>query len=95
MLLPLFMLLAIAVFVTQLFFCFCAKHIWIKWMPFCLAAGFDILCWLIYFSGSLSDIYGGDFAAYIYGIVLLCYTVVAGFGWGIYGIVKLIQKRRK
>lgn len=95
MVFPLFMLLAIAAFLTQLFFCFAAKKLWIKLLPLCLAGVLDALCWLVYFFGMFSEIYGGDFAAFIYGIVLLVMAGVSVLAWLVYGIVKLVQKQRK
>jgi len=95
MVFPLFLLLTAAVFVTQLVFCFYARKFWIKLLPVCLALAMDIVCWFLYFFGTFSEIYGGDFAAFIYGIVLLIVAAMAGLAWGIYGIVKLVQKERK
>lgn len=90
-----FLLLAAAVFVTQLVFCLYAKRLWIKLLPICLAAAGDILCWVLYFAGTFSAVYGGDLAAFVYGMVLLMVTAIAGFAWGIYGIVKVVQNKRK
>ena len=90
-----FLLLAIAVFITQLVFCLYAKRLWIKLLPVCLAAAGDVLCWVLYYIGTFSHVYGGDFAAFVYGVVLLLVLLVAGFAWTIFGIVKLTQKRRK
>ena len=94
MVLPMVLLLGIAVFVTQLVFCFYAKRLWIQLLPMVLSLGMDAICWGLYFSGTFSQVYGGDFAAFIYGIVLLLMASLAGIAWGIYGIVKLVQKRR-
>lgn len=94
MVLPMVLLLGIAVFVTQLVFCFYAKRLWIKLLPVVPALGMDAICWGLYFAGTFSEVYGGDFAAFIYGIVLLLMASMAGIAWGIYGIVKLVQKRR-
>ena len=95
MVLPMVLLLGIAVFVTQLVFCLYAKKRWIKRLPVCMALAMDMICWLLYFFGAFSEVYGGDFAAFIYGIVLLMAAAMAGMAWGIYGIVKLVQKGRK
>lgn len=95
MMFSMFLLLALAVFVTQLVFCFYAKKLWIKLLPVCLAAGGSAICWGMYFLGFFSEVYGGDFAAFVYGVVMLLVALVAGLGWGIYGIVKLVQNNRK
>ena len=89
MMFSMFLLLALAVFATQLVFCFYAKKLWIKLLPVCLAAGGSAICWGMYFLGSFSEVYGGDFAAFVYGVVMLLVALVADLGWGIYGIVKL------
>lgn len=94
MMLSMLALLGIAVFVTQLVFCLFAKKLWIKVLPLVLALGMDAICWGLYFCGTFSEVYGGDFAAFIYGIVLLLVAAMAGIAWGIYGIVKNVQKRR-
>ena len=95
MMLSMFLLLALTIFITQLFFCFCAKKFWIKLLPVCLAAAGSLLCWGMYFTGTFSYVYGGDFAAFVYGVVFLMVTVIALLGWGIYGVVKLVQNKRK
>lgn len=95
MMFSMFLILATAIFITQMVFCFCAKKLWIKLLPVCLAAAGSLLCWGLYFTGTFSQVYGGDFAAFIYGVVLLMVTAIAGLGWGIYGIVKLVQNKRK
>ena len=94
MVLPMVLLLGIAVFVTQLVFCLYARKLWIKLLPVMLALGMDAVCWGLYFLGAFSETYGGDFAAFIYGIVLLMVGAMAGIAWGIYGIVKYVQNRR-
>ena len=94
MMLPMFLLLAAAVFITQLVFCFYAKKLWIKLLPVSMGGACALICWLLYFFGSFSDIYGGDFAAFVYGIVMLAVTALAGMAWAIYGIVKYVQNRR-
>ena len=95
MLLPMFCLLITAVFITQLIFCFYARKLWIKLLPLFMPAGADILCWGMYFFGTFSHIHGGDFAAYIFGLIFLYMIAASGLAWGIYGIVKVVQKRRK
>ena len=94
MVLPMVLLLGSAVLLTQLVFCFYAKKLWIKLLPVGLALIMDVICWGLYFIGAFSEVYGGDFTAFIYGIVLLMVAAMAGMAWGIYGIVKLVQKRR-
>ena len=94
MVLPMVLLLGIAVFLTQLVFCFYARKLWIKVLPVVLALGMDAACWICYFLGIFSEVYGGDFAAFIYGIILLLVAAMAGIAWGIFGIVKLVQKRK-
>ena len=94
MVLSMVVLLGIAVLITQLVFSLFAKKLWIKVLPVVLALGLDAICWGLYFCGTFSEVYGGDFAAFIYGIVLPLVAAMAGIAWGIYGIVKLVQKRQ-
>lgn len=95
MMFSMFLLLALAVFITQLMFCFYAKKLWIRLLPLCLAAAGSLLCWGMYFLGTFSRVYGGDFAAFVYGVVLLLVSLIAGLAWGIFGIVKLVQMKGK
>ena len=93
MVLPMFLLVIEAVFITQLVFCFCARKLWIKLLPVGLAAAGSLLCWGLYFFGTFSEIYGGDFAAFVYGIVLLIVTGMVGLAWGVYGLVTLAKRK--
>ena len=93
MVLPMFLLVIEAVFITQLVFCFCARKLWIKLLPVGLAAAGSLLCWGLYFFGTFSEIYGGDFAAFVYGIVLLIVTGMAGLAWGVYGLAALSRRK--
>lgn len=93
MLLPMFLLLIAAAFITQLAFCLYAKKLWIKLLPIGIAVGLDLACWLFYLLGTFSAIYGGDFAAFIYGIVLLVMAAAAALGWGVYAIVRFFKRR--
>ncbi len=93
MVLPMFLLVIEAVFITQLVFCFCARRLWIKLLPVGLAAAGSLLCWGLYFFGTFSEVYGGDFAAFAYGIVLLIVTGMAGLAWGVYGLVTLAKRK--
>lgn len=95
MVLPMFILLEVTVFVTQLVFCIFAKKLWIKLLPVAGSMLLAGICWLLYISGIASTVYGADFALYIYGIVLLSAAAAAGFAWAVYGIVKIVQNRRK
>lgn len=82
-------------FAVQLVLCFAKKPGWVRVLPLALTAVAEAVCWGLYLGGCFSEIYGAAFAFYIYGVVL---AVVLGgevLAWGIYGIVKVIQKRRK
>jgi len=95
MMLPMFILLAAAVFISQLVFCLFAKRLWIKLLPLIVAMGLEAVCCMILLFDIFSDVYGAGFAALVYAVVILLLIAMIGFGWGIYGIVKLVQKQRK
>lgn len=94
MMIPMFAVLMIAVFVTQLTFCLYAKKRWIKLLPLCCIGSLIGICWLTYGLGVFSDIYGAAFAAYIYGIVSLAAAAACVLAWGVYGIARTYKKRR-
>ena len=52
----------------------------------------DMVCWGVYASSVFSQIYGADFAAYIYGILLAVFAVVDILCLGFYGIVRKMKK---
>ena len=95
MLLPIFLLLMIAVILVQLRFCFYSRKLWIKLLPTCLFVGGAVICWVVYLLASVADFYGVEFVSYICAIIMLYFAASTVFCWGIYGIVKLIQKFRK
>ena len=95
MMLPMFVVLGVTVFITQLIFCLYAKREWVKWLPVGITGALCVICWLLYFLGAVSHRYGAELAVWIYGIVLLMVTAIACFAWVIYSIVKVVQKRRK
>ncbi|MBQ8834026.1 MAG: hypothetical protein IJ001_03780 [Oscillospiraceae bacterium] len=95
MALPFVMMMALAVFAVQLVLCFKARGLWAKLLPLLAVAAADLLCWVVYFGGFWADVYGAAFAAFIYGVVLAMILALDGLAWGIWGVVKLVQKRRK
>lgn len=90
----LFLVLGI-LFAFQLILCFAGKRWWIRILPLAVTALADIICWVMYFGGCFSETYGASFAFYIYGILLAVVLCGEGAAWAVYGIVKLVQKRRK
>lgn len=82
-------------FAAQLAVCFAGKHRWIRLLPIAVTAAADVVCWAMYLGGCFHDIYGAAFAFYMYGILLTVVLCGEGLAWGIYGIVKGIQKFRK
>ena len=93
-------LLILAAFGVQLLFCFFAGKRWVRWIPVagilagelvCCAA-FIVCAWL---EKAGKGIYGGAFAAYLYGLMLLMALAGALAAWLLRAIVRLAQKRRK
>ena len=93
-------LLILAAFGVQLLFCFLAGKRWVRWLPTavilagvlaCMAA-FAICVWM---EEAGKGLYGGAFAAYLYGLMLLMALAGALAAWICWGIVRYAQKRRK
>ena len=96
MVLPMVLLLGIAVFLTQLVFCFCGKKLWIKVLPICTVGAMELLCAVLFFVGKWIGMEDSlSFAAFIFGYVGCYWAAAAALAWGIHGIVKLVQKNRK
>lgn len=95
MVLSLFILLAAAGFALQLTLCIQARRKWIKLAPVSLILVMDAACWIAYFLDIFSEIYDAAFASFVYGVILLLVLAVDLLAWVVYGIVKLIQKRKK
>ena len=93
-------LLILAAFGMQLLFCFLPGKRWMRWIPTAViaagilvcAAAFAVCVWM---EEAGKGIYGGAFAAYIYGLMLLMALAGALAAWIIWGIVRYVQKRRK
>lgn len=96
MYLSMVLLFGIAVFVTQLVFCIYAKKRWIKLLPICTVGALELLCIGCFFLGKALHMEDSlSFAAFIFGYVGCYWALAAAIAWGIYCIVKLVQKRRK
>ena len=93
MVLPMVLLLGIAVFLTQLVFCLFAKKRWIKLLPICSVVAMELLCVCCFFAGKALQMEDSlSFPAFIFGYVGCYWALAAGLAWGIYGIVKVVQK---
>lgn len=93
MMTPLVLVVALLVAAIQMILCFRTKALWIRLFPLGLLLLGDGVCWLVYASGIFSEIYGADFAAYIYGIMLALFAAADGLCWAVYGIVCVVRKR--
>ena len=93
-------LLILAAFGMQLLFCFLSGKRWMQWIPTAVvlagvlicAAAFAVCLWM---EEAGIGVYGGAFAAYIYGLMLLMALGGALAAWIVWSIVRYIQKRRK
>ena len=93
-------LLVLAAFGVQLLFCFLAGKRWVRWLPTAVilagvlacAAAFAVCVWM---EEAGNGVYGGAFAAYLYGLMLLMALVGALAAWLILAVVRYIQKQRK
>ena len=95
MMLPMFLLLVAAVFLTQLVFCLYAKKLWIKLLPICTMGAMELLCLCLFLAGKMlerEDVL--SFPAVIFGYVGCYWTAATVLAWGIYAIVNIVQKRR-
>ena len=93
-------LLILAAFGMQLFFCFRGKGRWIRWIPAGLALAGMLVCGAAFFGCVILErlgkgIYGGAFAAYLYGLMWLGAFAGAAAACLIYSVVRFAQKRRK
>lgn len=93
MMAPFVLIVALLVAVVQLLLCFRGKALWVKLLPLILLLVGDGVCWLVYASRVFSQIYGADFASYIYGIMLVLFAAADVLGWGVYGMVCIVRKR--
>lgn len=93
-------LLVAGAFCIQFLLCFRAKRSWIRWMPVCILLGLELLMAAAFLVCMWLDrtghgIYGGAFAAYIYGLILIAALAGTLTAWLIWAVVKCIQKFRK
>ncbi len=84
-------------FLTQLWCCFKGNRRWVRLLPLSVAVMLDAVCWMTLLLSKwliLEDSLG--FPAAILGVFIFLYWVLGTIlAWGIYGIVKLAQKKRK
>lgn len=93
-------LLILAAFGIQLLFCFLTRKRWVRWLPTVTifigvtvcGAAFAVCVWM---EEAGKGIYGGAFAAYLYGLILLVALTGALGAWLVWAVVRYIQKRRK
>ena len=93
-------MLILAAFGLQLLFCFRAGKRWVQWIPtaaiaagiLACAAVFAVCVWM---EEAGSGVYGGAFAAYLYGLMLLMALAGVLAAWLVRTIVWYVQKRKK
>ena len=94
------LVLILGVFCVQLLFCFRVRRPLLRWLPVLAVLLGEALCWAafglcIWMERAGKGIYGGAFAAYIYGLILLAMLTGAILAWLVWAAVKFVQKRRK
>lgn len=82
------LVLAIAV---QLFLCFRGRKPHWKWVPLMTVLAMDLVCWSLLFTGAEA---GWLYLAYALAMVGLLWLVGIALAWGIYGLVKAVQKMK-
>lgn len=82
------LLLAVCV---QLFLCFRGRKLLWKWTPLIIVIAADLLCWMIMLSTDHAE-----WLALAFTLAMMSLLWLAGIAlaWGIYGIVKTVQKRK-
>ena len=93
-------LLILAAFGVQLLFCFLAGKRWVRWLPtaaifagmLICAAAFAVCVWM---EEAGNGLYGGAFAAYLYGLMLLMALAGALAAWLIRAIAGYMKIQRK
>ena len=88
MYLPFVLAVGVAVFVVQLVLCLGCRNV-LRFAPVGVLAMMELGLW-----GSFFLIRPGFYAFY-FGMVGLVWLAAAGLAWLIFGIVQLVQKRRK
>ena len=96
MFLSIAVVLGVALLAVQLTMCLKCKRLWMKLSPMLLLGAGELACWsVIWLSGYVTMPYGTAFSAYIYAMLFLLFLGSDVFAWAVYGIVQLVQKRRK
>ena len=93
MMAPFVLTIALAVAAVQMALCFRGGVLWVKLLPLILLLAGDGICWLVYVNSVFSQIYGADFAVYIYGLMLGLFAIADVLCWGVYGMVCVVRKR--
>lgn len=93
-------LLTLAAFGVQLLFCFIAGKRCVRGIPLAVILAGELICAAVYAACVWTEkmgigIYGGAFAAYIYGLMLLMMLAGALTAWLIWGIINFVQKKKK
>lgn len=96
MIILLVVIITLVIFPVQLWLCFKGKKRWQQILPIALAAGLDLVCWGAAFAlKPLAYEDSSGLAAVILGFIMAYWVAAALLAWAVYGIVKLVQKRRK
>lgn len=89
--LPMILESTIIPLVIQLLLCFRARTLGAKWLPLILVLAADAACWFTYLTADGADQLTLPF---LLAILCLLWLVSIALAWGIYGIVKAVQKRK-
>jgi len=87
-------------FLVQLVLCLSAKKRWVRILPVILVSVLDLIGWGLYalaVTEAFGEIYSIEmgFTGFIFGIMGLYLVGGAVAAWGVFAVVKFIQKRRK
>lgn len=93
MFLPLFLILALGIMGFQLLLCVRVRN-WLKMLPLGLLLAGELVCWGVRLAAEFVPLPEySDFAAYIYGLLLLLFLGADLLAWGIYAIGRKIKRK--
>lgn len=88
---PLVVLLSVMVIAVQVHFCLKTSRLLVRMLPAMVLTLVQVAFWMVFLLSSSETM---AFATVIYSLVLMILLLADLLGWGVYLVVKFIQKRK-
>lgn len=92
MYIPLVVLLSVMVIAVQVYICLKTSRLLVRMLPAAALALVQLAFWMVFLLSSSETM---AFATVIYSVVLMILLLADLLGWGIYLVVKYVQKKKE